>query len=377
MNFLKALIKPISLAVIVFALAIACTPQSIKTNTDVASNSNTTSVAASKKFSDKQVVVDFTDKVVIPTYQKFTSKTKDLKAAVDILAKEPSEPNLKAAQDAWTEARVYWEQSESFTIGPAKSLGADAAIDTWPLDKGDLDKVLKSNDKLTPESIQKLQESQKGYHAIEFILFGANGKKAIADFTPREFEYLQALATVLDGDANKLLTAWVKGVDDRAPYRDSFATAGNNPIYPSLPDAVQEMIEGIIDSTTEVAEKKIGEPFKKKDPASIESQYALANPINDFRNNILCVKNVYFGGIENHKAGKSGLSAYVAKVNPNLDARVDKEIQAALDAIAQIPAPFSTAIADPAAAPKIKNAIEAVTTVKETFEKEIKPLIVT
>ncbi|AFY72350.1 Imelysin [Synechococcus sp. PCC 7502] len=381
MNFNKAIIKAIGLGVVVCALAIACTsPSTISNNSNTGIESNRVSIdqyidqKSELKF--KQVAVDFADQVVIPTYTKFTAKTTDLKIAVDKLAKSPTADNLKLAQSAWMSARVYWEQGESFTIGPAKSFGLDAAIDTWPLDQGDMQKVLNSSTQLTPATVHKLQESQKGYHAIEFMLFGANGKKAISNFTPRELQYLQALATVLDQDGQLLLTAWTKGVDDKSPYRDSFATAGDNPVYPSLTDAVQEMIEGIIDSTKEVAENKIGEPFAKKDTSLIESQYAIANPLNDFRNNILCVQNVYFGNTETHILGKSGLSAYVASVNPQLDARVDREIQAALEAIAKIPAPFYQAIADPKAAPKIKQAIDAVATLNQTFEKEVKPLIV-
>ncbi|CAN1209811.1 Imelysin [Tumidithrix helvetica PCC 7403] len=370
--------KVVSIALVTALLTIACS-QATGINSTISTVppiANASAKIASAKFADRQVVVDFADRVVVPTYQKFTLKTKELKTAVDAFAANPNEQNLKAAQDAWMAARVPWEQGESFTIGPAKSLGLDAAIDTWPLDKSDVEKILKSSDKITSEYVQNLQESQKGFHTIELLLFGGDGKKAIADFTPREFDYLKAATVVLDADANKLLAAWTSGVDGRAPYRDSFATAGNNPVYPSLPDAAQEMVEGIIESTTEVAEKKLSEPFTKKDPKAIESQYATANPLNDFRSNLNCVKNVYFGTTENHALGKSGLSAYVAKVKPELDARVEKEINSAIAAIDEIPTPFQTAISDPSAAEKIKKAIAAVTTVKETFEKDVKPLIV-
>ncbi len=367
----------LGMSLLVSTLAIACSPTP-ESKIESASPTVASKTTTAAKFNDRQVVIDFTDKVVIPTYQKFTAKTKDLKTAVDTLAKTPNEQTLKTAQAAWIEAREPWEQGESFTIGPAKSLGLDGSLDTWPLDKNDLEKILKSSDKLTPESVKKLQESQKGYHAIEFLLFGADGKKTIANFTPRDFEYVQAVATVLDEDANKLLAAWTKGVDGKPAYREVIATAGEsgNNTYTSVQAAAQEMVEGILDSSTEVAENKLGEPFKKKDKTAIESQYAIANPINDFRNNILCIKNVYFGGIENHTPGKAGLSAYVAKVNPTLDARITQEIEAAIAAVNKIPEPFHTAISDPNAANKIETAIAAVTTVKETFEKDIKPLVI-
>jgi putative iron-regulated protein len=363
--------KVLAIALFTFVLAIACGQPQINS----LANAETIAISKTAKFNNQQVVIDFADRVVIPTYQKFTNSTKDLKSAVDALAANSSVENLKTAQDAWIAARVPWEQGESFIIGPAKSLGLDGAIDTWPLDKSDVEKILKSRDQITPAYVQNLQESQKGFHAIELLLFGVDGKKAIADFTPREFDYLKAATIVLDADANKLLAAWTTGVDGKAPYRDTFATAGSNSIYPSLPIAAQEMVEGIIESTTEVAEKKLGEPFTKKDPKAIESQYAIANPINDFRSNLTCVKNVYFGTTENHTHGKSGLSAHVIKVKPELDARVGAEIKAAIAAINEIPTPFQAAIVDPSAADKIKNAIAAVTKLKETFEQDIKPLV--
>jgi len=357
--------KNLGVTLVISTLAIACSPSQPKAT-----------VPATKSI-DRQVVIDFADKVVVPSYERFTAKTKDLKIAVDAFTASPTAATLKSAQQAWMDARVPWEKGESFTIGPAKSLGLDGSIDTWPLNKTDVDKVLKGSEKLTPESVTKLQDSQKGYHTIEFLLFGGNGKKVAADFTPRDLEYVKAATTVLDRDANSLLNAWTRGVDGKPAYREVFTTAGepSNTTYPTLQAAAQEMVEGILDSTTEVAENKIGEPFTKKDVTSIESQYAIANPLKDFKSNILCVKNVYFGTLEDHASGKAGLSAFVAKIDPKLDARVDQEINAALASIEAIPAPFHNAITDPSAATKIQSAIAAVTTVKETFEKDIKPLV--
>jgi uncharacterized iron-regulated protein len=87
--------------------AIACTPQVNTSNGFIA----VTSSESSPKFNDKQVILDFADQVVIPTYTKFTAKTKELKTAIAQLVSTPNEPNLKAAQDAWILARVQFLRS--------------------------------------------------------------------------------------------------------------------------------------------------------------------------------------------------------------------------------------------------------------------------
>ena len=344
---------------------------------DPNTSSPTTDNAATKaNFSDRQVVADFADQVVVPTQQLFAQRAAELSVAVNNFVKNPSDQTLNDARSAWVAARSPWEQSECFTFGPADSLGYDAALDAWPVNETDLKAVLNSQDKFTSEYIEQLKETEKGFHVIEYLLYGENSDKMAADFNQRELAYLQALTTNFSQVANDLVASWTKGVEGQPAYRQVIATAGEsgNNTYPSLQAGAAEMVQGMIDSLDEVANEKIGEPLEKKDQTLMESRFS-NNTLNDLKSNVQGARNVYLGSFPDGNTSGTGLSNYIAQVNPNLDTRVKSEIQASLAALEKIPAPIETAIADPQAADEIKSAQQAINTLQTTIKQEVLPLV--
>src|SRR5687767_2552799 len=117
---------------------------------------------ASAGFDDRQVVVDFADQVVVPTYELLATRAGALDEAIAALAADPTDATLAAARAAWIEARRPWEQSEGFLFGPVDSFGYDPALDSWPVNNTDLDAVLAGDDAFTPEYVAGLAETQKG-----------------------------------------------------------------------------------------------------------------------------------------------------------------------------------------------------------------------
>lgn len=327
-------------------------------------------------FDDPQLIVDFADQVVIPTYSLLATRMVALDAASDALAADPSEANLMAARAAWVAAREPWEQSEAFLFGPVDSLGYDPAMDSWPLNRTDLDTVLAAGDAFTPEYVGNLQETQKGFHTVEYLLFGDGGSKVVADFTPREFEYLGAITTELVSISSDLHASWTEGVEGRAPFRTTFTTAGEagNTTYPSLRAAAQEIVEGMIGICTEVASGKIADPYDAHDPILVESQFAY-NSLRDFQDNLRSVQNAYRGSVPLAGTSGRGLSAHVRELDPELDARLLAEIEAAITAIGAIPEPFRDAISNPDAYAAIEAAQEAVRTVRTTLSRDIRPIV--
>ena len=84
-------------------------------------------------------------------------------------------------------------------------------IDTWPLNRVDLATLLANTDLLTTAGLTRLDGGLQGYHPIDFLLFGKDAGKALADFTPREYQFLTASAQNLKANIAKLLNAWLPG----------------------------------------------------------------------------------------------------------------------------------------------------------------------
>jgi uncharacterized iron-regulated protein len=327
-------------------------------------------------FDDRPIITDYADRVVIPTYQLLRERAVALDAAAAVLAEETGDDNLEAARQAWVDMRVPWEQSEAFLFGPVSAQGWDPAMDDWPLNRDDLDGVLASGDDLTQEYIRSLPETQKGFHTIEYLLWGEDSAKAAADLTPRELEYLGALIEELTLITADLAQSWTEGVDGQDAYREVFTTAGEpaNTTYPSLGAAVQEILDGMSGICDEVANGKIADPYDARDPDLVESQYSF-NSLLDFQDNLRGALNAYTGDFPPGGTEGRGLDEWVAERDPALDRRFASEVQAAIDALGDIPAPFPQAVQDPANDGAIEAAQEAIRTVQDTIDRDLVGLV--
>jgi putative iron-regulated protein len=324
---------------------------------------------------DAAVISTFVDQVVVPTYQDLATRLATLDAAARALQADPSEARLETAKNAWFAARAPWEESEAFLFGPVDSYGFDPALDSWPVNRTDLDAVLASGDALTPEYVRNLQETQKGFHTVEYLLFSEGGAKKASEFTARQFEYLTAITAEMKSISSSLSDAWTKGYDGRPPYRDTLATAGQsgNTAYPSTQAAAQEMVGGIINILDEVANGKIADPYDAKDPNLVESQFAY-NSLSDFSNNLDSVRHAYRGFANSVATAQHSLRTVVG-TDSALDKRIIAELDAAQDALAKVPEPFRDSISDPASAGRIEAAQAAIRKLQATFESEVLPLV--
>lgn len=321
-------------------------------------------------FDDRQVVVDFADAVVVPTYNALAARMTALAGAIDTLVAAPTDDHLDAARAAWVTAREPWEQSEGFLFGPVDSFGYDPALDSWPVNRTDLDAVLASDDALTAAYVSNLAETQKGFHTIEYLLFGEDSDKRAAELTARELEYLAALGDEAARIAGELAAAWTDG------YRDVIATAGEdgNTAYPSAGAAAQQILDGMIGICDEVANGKIADPFAARDPDLVESQFSFNSEL-DFVDNLIGVRNVWLGDSDAAGTAGRGLADWVRERDAALADRVDAEIAAALDALAAMPDPFRDAIQDPANDAAIEAAQDAIRTLQTTLEGAVAPTV--
>lgn len=269
--------------------------------------------------------------------------------------------DIKAAGDAWKEARKHWELSEAFLFGPAANHNIDPHIDSWPLDKAAMDNLLVQ----IRNGNQWSLENNGGYgligfHAVEYMLFELSADENISlvhstDYTPEELEYLVAVADDLCQQCVCLEACWAgtenvseakqKILEDAdLDYNENYGwemmnagKAGSR--FKTYQEAAEELIQGCIDIADEVGNTKIGRPHigsSQEDKNYIESPYSL-NSIEDFADNIRSIKNAYLGS----KSGDASVSDYVKSVSPDADAAVRNAIDNAISAIEAVPEPFA------------------------------------
>ena len=175
----------------------------------------TTSISSSDKEMQK-VAKNYVQEVVYPTYQALASNARTLYSAAQTLYKSAeagtmTQNEINAACEAFKNTRREWERSEAFLFGSATDNELDPHIDSWPLDRDELERALTNENliagfksenpaKFVSEHNTEFQ-SVLGFHGMEFVLF-RNGAH-------RTVEALKA------NDTDEGVTS-VKGIDELA-----------------------------------------------------------------------------------------------------------------------------------------------------------------
>lgn len=335
--------------------------------------------SSSDKFSynASPMIENITNEIIVKGYQDLDTKAETLITALNTLQDTQNDTNLLAAQNAWKAARTPWEQGESHIFGPVDTLGIDPHLDSWPLDTTQLATTVNA---VNPD-FNRLNDNVQGFHAMEYLLFG-NGETTntrSATLTNNERAYLSALSARFRLYTSDLYQAWTEGDE---PYKNHLLTPDNK-YYSSNVDVLDEIVEGLIGIVDEVGNGKIADPFgasiDKADVTQVESQYSW-NSLADFTNNIKGVQNVYRGKLDTTTGSCDlGLCDFIHAADPTLATRIDMEIQTAIEAIQAIGndgtasgMPFRVAIKDVEGRKRIQVAIDALSTLQNSLEKDVK-----
>lgn len=348
----KVLVPYLMLALIVYA---AC-------NKAPESTPQTEDFAALEKI----VLTDFTNNIALSGYLNLSINATKLNIALTNLNTTTNDANLAIAQQAWKDMRTVWEQSESYLFGPVEDNDYDPNMDTWPTDYVQLDSVLHSANSLTVTDIQGFTLSLRGFHPIEYIIFGENSSRTAAALTARQKTYMISLSTDLTNTCNDLYLSWASAP---VKFAQQVITAGNGSSkYAKKQEVFLALVDGLIGICEEVGEGKMKEPYDAQDPQIVESPYS-GNSITDFKNNITGIRNVYVG-----LNGGKGLKDLVAAKNKSLDNTIQNKITAAINSFDNITKPFESAIISQRV--QIQQTIDALGVLKETLEDELKPFVI-
>lgn len=134
----------------------------------------------------QNIVNNYVDNVVVPTYRNLKEKNAELLAAVNAFVANPSNEGFYACSLAWLAARQPWETSEAFLFGPVATFGLDPNMDSWPLDQDAIVSIMKSqkwsdlewaegDDDAKVESAQNV----RGFHTLEFLIFKDGNPRTI------------------------------------------------------------------------------------------------------------------------------------------------------------------------------------------------------
>ncbi|ONF42960.1 peptidase [Marinobacter lutaoensis] len=329
----------------------------------------------------KADVVEHYADLAYANYQDALTTARALDEATDRLIANPTDANLEAAKQAWLAARVPYQQTEVFRFGNTIVDDWEGQLNAWPLDEGLIDYV-KADDyqhelgnagataniiantrinvggetidvsNLTPELLANLNEIggseanvATGYHAIEFLLWGQDlhgfelgaGERPVSDYVTgagcthghcdRRAQYLDAVTDLLVSDLEWMVDQWAPGHDDN--YRAQLLAADAN-------DGVQKMLFGMGSlSLGELAGERMKVALEAN---SYEDEHDCFsdNTHNSHYYNGQGIQNVYTGSyrrVDGRLVEGPSLSDLVRQTNPELDARLNAQLEASMKAL--------------------------------------------
>jgi uncharacterized iron-regulated protein len=316
------------------------------------------------------ILTNTANDVITETYNTLNTRALELQTAVNDFT-IGDDADFEAVKTAWREARIPWEQSEGFLYGPVDTEGIDPAIDSWPVDVNAIDALLASSEPITATLLATNDEA-RGFHTIEYFVWGLDGFKKSDELTDREVEYLKAATADFQSKTQQLFDGWKANGGN---YAANFINAGeSNSRYKSQVLALTELVDGMITIADEVGNGKIEDPLNgnggNAKPEAEESRFS-HNSKRDFADNIRSIQNIYLGDYAATK-GK-GLTDIVASENAALNTKIIDQIADAITKIENIPGTFTNAIVNNRT--EVATAQTAVNTIQATFESELKPLI--
>lgn len=309
------------------------------------------------------IISQYVNAVVVPTYKSLADESNELADLCRQLRENPSQSLVQQCCDKWISARKYWELSEAFLFGAAADYNIDPHIDSWPLQKSQLDNILNNDaliaaldeDGASADAFATLGYGLLGFHAVEYVLFRDGAARNVSDISERELIYNAAVAQDLANQTVRLEASWA-GVQNITTakqqqlaeyelepsfnYGENMIDAGKtgNTLYKTQLSAMEQILTGASDISDEVGNTKIMDPVNSQNVLDVESWYSW-NSIADFTDNIRSVRNIYYGTLDGTVSSNS-MANYINKMNPTLDNNVRNAIDNAIKEVSNMPAPF-------------------------------------
>ncbi len=168
-------------------------------------------------FDREQMLANWADHLIIPSYQNFVSKTNTLQDANTTFINETNLENLTNLRTAWEDAYIAWQKIEMYDIGPARDIVLRSFLNTYPTNTVNVNSLIESqNYNLADPNLN----DEQGFPALDYLLFGiAENDAEFVDLFANGNNHRQFLTDVVNSihsRGEQVLDDWQNG------YRDVF-----------------------------------------------------------------------------------------------------------------------------------------------------------
>ncbi len=334
---------------------------------------SSTSTPVDFKTMEKNVLADFVNVVAIPEMQMFQQNAANLRASVYMLDSVTTDSSLASAQQSWKSAIGAWEQSKAIYFGPILDHKYAAHLDTWPISPYRIDSALAADNNITLTEVDSLYPDYlRGFHPLEFILWGQQGRSVTDSFTLTKKVYMASLGNDIKWLSDSIYNAWTPAAYS---FQQEVLQAGqSNTLYHRFANrqAIFLVIEGAMSQMTAQVNNNLFVPYHRMDSTYGQSRfahYSLQNAIDNMQG----VYNIYYCSF-NGQTGNN-LSSLIAAHNPTLDNKIKTQLSNAMNSFLMINGDYEFAIYNQPT--QIQSSLNALTALQSTLDNELVPYIKT
>ena len=292
---------------------------------------------------EEAVLVSLTDSIIVPGYDALATETRDLQQNLEDLCAQPSDVTLIEARQAWRQARGPWMRSEATWFGPVMDRRSTSVMDWSPIDPERIDAMLEDRPAKSEGEVRNvLSSTQRGFGAIEYLLFSSDALNELAGSGSARCDYLIALGRVVESEADAIANDWGVAREVGPAYKDFFTGRSDSSLLTR--QAVAELVRTQVFLIRTIVDMRMASALGLRqggpDPTAIPGG-AGDNSLDDLRNEILGMRSIYLGP---DTSDGLGISDLVLVLSAETDERMRNHFEASLTAIVAVGMPLGPAL---------------------------------
>lgn len=299
----------------------------------------------SDDYSRTEILKNWADNIIIPSYQEYLSQTKELVDASTAFTETPNVNNLMKLRDVWETAYLGYQRVAIYGIAKAKSENFVAFMNTYPVST----KIANPTQKYTIDNnIAKedynfkllSQRKNQGFGALDYLLNGiANKDEDIvniyksSDLGGKYKKYLIELVNRIYTLSSIVANNWNEG------FRKQFIENDGNSASSSIDMLTNSMLKYFEEH---IREAKLATPSGvrfsgKKNPLFVEAYYKKDISKKLFLAAFLAVRDFYDGKAFNKTTKGESFRSYLLHLKKDkLVEKIDKHFQMAISDVEKL-----------------------------------------
>ncbi len=274
-------------------------------------NGNTT---PSSSFDRSKLLENMANNLIKPNFANLKTKTDGMDAAIRLFATESNAANLAAAQTAWEEAYTAWQHCNAFNFGPADLdvFGElSKVVATFPAEVPAIESKISSNQ----VSMDNFEFKQRGFLAIDYLLFDLNGNTAVlpkyatnATNVAARKQYLQNVSADIKSKVDIAVAGWTDKFT-----KEFIANNGTD-----VGSSTSQLYNNFIASYENAKNFKVSLPAGKRvgqtmpEPTRVEGYYS-GKSVKFLKEQLKAIDNIWAGRAMNGQDGL-GFEEYLNSV---------------------------------------------------------------